>query len=110
MNLNNVFHLMSSRVAGEQHHDWKDNLVHLHATKNLLMRLEAEPTNPHDDKAIKVVTEGDGNWLLGHLPRNQQAQLLAFRLLAGGYKLFAELNPNSIPANVIIDIYMERAQ
>jgi len=111
--LNDVYFLFSSRVAGVEHHDWKDNLPALLDKKNkeLTFRLEADPTNLYDSKAIKVVTEGDGEWLLGFLPREQIAQTLAYRVICdGGYKLFAKLNSQAAAHNILIDIYQERKQ
>lgn len=111
--LNGYFFLFSSRVAGVEHHDWKDNIHSLLDKKNkgLIFRLEADPANPYDSKAVKVLTEGDGEWLLGFLPREQLAQILANRIICDGeYTLFAKINDQAAAHNILIDIYQERKQ
>jgi len=110
INLTDYYLLCSARVVGTTHHDWKDQLSELFKPRQdpVVMHLSAEPTNPHDNKAIRVLTEGDGDWLLGYLPRDSPSQLIVGRVLGGGYKLIAIFAKNSTQDNPIIDIYQER--
>lgn len=51
-----------------------------------ILTLEAEPDNPHDDKAVKVMLNGEH---LGYIPRTDNSALA--EILAAGNELTAEV-------------------
>lgn len=71
-------------LAGVQHHDYKDGLSSIGSDG---LDLVAEPNNPHDKYAVKVMHRGK---LVGYVARGGLQQVLSMFLKAG-YKAIASL-------------------
>jgi hypothetical protein len=73
-------------IAGFQYHHGLDHLDQLHIGQSL--HLSAEPENPHDEFAVKIITR-DG-LALGYVPRSDNKAISRF--VIGGLRLTAQIS------------------
>lgn len=89
-------------IAGVQHHDYKDGLSSIGNGKLVLV---AEPNNPHDRFAVKIMHK---NLLVGYIARGGLQQILSRYLLAG-YTAVASLRSADM-INPVISVWIPAHQ
>lgn len=87
-------------LAGVQHHDYKDGLSSIGSGKLVLV---AEPKNPHDRFAIKVMHK---ERTVGYLARGGLQQILSRYLLAG-YPAVASLKFSDM-INPVVSVWIPK--
>jgi len=85
-------------LAGVRHHDYKDGLS---AIGNDRLDLIAEPTNPHDKCAVKVMHKGK---VVGYVARGGLQQVLSMFLKAG-YTAVASLKSADM-VNPVLSVWI----
>lgn len=88
-------------LAGVQHHAYKDRLSEIGPAEALA--LEAEPTNPYDHFAVKVLRGGE---LVGYIARSSIQQTVS-NFLREGHTLVASL-AKSDPKHPVLQVWMEK--
>ncbi len=76
--------IYEGRIAGVTFSPARENVARataVYKTRAPLVKLEHEPSNPHDPEAIRVIFQGEGpDLFMGHIPKPFNSKLLAVGL------------------------------
>lgn len=93
----------STNIAGASYVSLSDEAYKHNFISNIPFSLVLEPNNPYDPKAIRI--EDSKSVKLGYLPR--EVNDIPYRLIKGGYTMYASPCFTSLDKNYEICVYME---
>lgn len=100
------FLLSTVSVVGTQFHEWRARMHRF--VFPLRVKLEAEPSNEHDQWAVRVLAwpkDEEKPSQVGHLIRGQKTLSL---LLQNGHKLRVEVRDDKTGVSPSVDIWMRK--
>lgn len=99
------FQVGTLSVVGVQHHDWKQRMHQF--VPGLKTRLRAEPSNPHDQWAVRVEAkvEGEVGTMVGYLAKGQKMLSL---MLRNGHDIRIEPREDPTGIQPQVDVWLRK--
>jgi hypothetical protein len=94
------FVLLSSHVAGFEHHDFGEKPQELDCAAEYV--LVHEPENSHDANALAIWSR-DKRWKIGYVPARGILQVVLLRLVQHGHFVRAYISPSSTTSHIVVD-------